>query len=447
MKEKRPEKFNSIKITSLVLYGSLGVSITLTILLLFYDILISREIRVRLLVAVAVIIYLFIVLHIIRKGKSKVGGWLIVALYCGVSFSTLFQWGLNASVGIFASSFVIILTGVLLGSRAIIPITITLAAGLFIIHTLHFFNFFSPELESLSKPSDYFDLLSYITILGIFALVIWISNNQIERSLSRAKKAEAALRAQKESLALALEQESAQLRKAHFQETQQLYKFATLGQSTAATLHELSNHLSILNIDISDLNQAQENSKAIANAQESIEHINLMISQIRRKLDSYDNIQSFAIGRILRKAIKDFSERLIRNNITFRYESKGLDSSLIEGDPLALIQIVTIVVNNAIEACAELPNPSINLSLSKAKDALQISISDNGLGLTDKSAKLLFRPQISNKPSGLGVGLYIAKQLAESHFGGSIYLNNKEASQSGAHFIISIPFKVNKVIN
>lgn len=430
----------SIKVTKLILYGSLCVSIVLTALLLSYDLTVFQTLRFRTLVGITVIIYLVACWILIYQYRIRIASWLLIVLYTAISFTTLLIWGLNAPAGIFTVSFVIILAGILIGSKAILPVSIGVFTLLFSVQVIHSLKIVSPNLSPLYQSSTFLDVVSYVTVLGIFALIIWASGSQFEKSLQRATSAEAALRLQKESLANELEHESALLRETQLKEMRQLYKFATLGQSTAATLHELSNHLSVLNMDIDDLKQQHRNSTAIANAQEGIKHINQMVRQVRRKLDSFDDTMTFKIGPTIKKVLKDLSDKSKFKTIPIRYEGGTLSGTRINGDPLALTQIITILLTNATEACAELPNAKITVSLELDRTSLKIIVSDNGIGINNTEAKSLFTPILSSKPTGMGVGLYIAHHLAVSQFNGNIrYENGKNLDQNETRFIVSIP--------
>lgn len=440
MRKTRLIQYGSTRVTKLILYGSICVSLVLTALLFVYDTIVIHDWRLRSFVGVAVVLYLLATWLVARKKHLRIVSWMLIILYSAVAFSTLLFWGINAAAGIFATSFVIILSGALLGSRAILPVSIVIAVQLFIIQVIHSNNIITPDISALTAHSSYFDIISYIMILGVFSLITWISDNQIEKTLERAKAAEATVRAQKDTLTHELEQESVRLREIQLKEIRQLYQFATLGQSTAATLHELSNHLSILNMDIDDLKQQHRNSKAIANAEDGIEQINLMVRQTRRKLDSYDNVKTFTARVIIRQAIKDLSEKYKSKAIVVRFTTNNLPSTQVSGDPLALSQIVTILVNNAIDACLELPGGKVSIELNANKTSLFISVIDNGIGISKSQKAKLFTPTLSTKPSGMGVGLYIAKHLAESQFKGSIHLeSHSKLSTGGAHFVVTLP--------
>jgi hypothetical protein len=68
---------------------------------------------------------------------------------------------------------------------------------------------------------------------------------------------------------------------------------------------------------------------------------------------------------------------------------------------------------------------NVHLLIPSAKTAraemteggVQISVSDNGPGLTDEVRSKLFEPFLSTKASGMGVGLSVCKTIITSHKG------------------------------
>ncbi len=428
--------YGSKKVINLILFGTLGVAIVLTSLLISYDIWIVKELRIRTLVGVSVIIYLTISKFLLYKNKIHAVSWMLIILYSALSFTTLLYWGLHSAVGIFATSFIIIMSGFLLGSRSLLYVTIGVIMLLIIVQSFHLLEIVKPDLRAMSEESNFLDVISYATILGIFSLITWISSNQMEKTLQRAKDAEKSIRAQKDFLATELEKESTRLREIKLKEVRQLYKFATFGQTTAATLHELSNHLTILNMDIGDLKQQNINSKAIKNAEESIEQINKMVRQARRQLNSYDNTETFNALKTIDRSIQDSQEKFHLYNVELSksYLIKGVFN--IKGNPLALMQILSILLNNALDACYNIPNPQVLVRVERKKDSLFIYVKDNGIGIDPENRNMLFSPIASKKPTGLGVGLYIAHELTNTHFNGTLRALNSEI---GAEFLIKIP--------
>ena len=65
-----------------------------------------------------------------------------------------------------------------------------------------------------------------------------------------------------------------------------------------------------------------------------------------------------------------------------------------------------------------------------------VEVSDTGTGISDEIAAQLFRPFVTSKPGGMGIGLSISKRIIESH-GGEISV--KGNADGGATFTFTLP--------
>lgn len=83
-------------------------------------------------------------------------------------------------------------------------------------------------------------------------------------------------------------------------------------------------------------------------------------------------------------------------------------------DPRALQQVMLNIMNNAADALEGRENPRIVINVSKAGNAIRIKVTDNGCGISEEQQKRLFTPFFTNKASGTGLGLVIAKKLMSS---------------------------------
>ena len=93
---------------------------------------------------------------------------------------------------------------------------------------------------------------------------------------------------------------------------------------------------------------------------------------------------------------------------------------------------MTSLVNNAFEASDE--HQSIWLSISRDHDDLRVTVRDNGRGVASSAMDHLGEPFYTTKPSGRGLGLFLARVFAE-RFGGSLTL----ASDEGTRVTLALP--------
>lgn len=424
--------------TKLILHGTFAAILLLLASLYTYH-LVTTSIWLpgNLWVLFSLLAYLLAAEILLKYSLYLVVNWLLILFYLLIAFSTQLNWGLNTPVSMLTIGFAVLLPSILLNSRYIFPITALAVSGLLLVQT--FFNLSSNpiNLDHLSEPSSYWDVATYTTVLGIFALVSWVASKQREKNEKWAQTAENRLRAQKENLATELEKESARLRAVQLNEIKQLHKFALIGQTTTATLHDLANHLSILSLDIEDLHQQHTHSRAIHNAKESIHNINKMVGQARRQLNSYDGLEKFNAITIINRSVKDTRLKFSSQKIKILKSLIGTRKSfIISNNSIALMQVMTILLNNAHDACIDAANPEIKININCQEQELTVSISDNGHGVPETMRDKIFQPKNSEKNSGLGIGLYIAHHLVVDQLKGRLWL---AASDSGANFVFTIP--------
>jgi two-component system, OmpR family, sensor kinase len=115
------------------------------------------------------------------------------------------------------------------------------------------------------------------------------------------------------------------------------------------------------------------------------------------------------------------------------------DSVSLRGrwDPMRLEQVITNLLSNAIKYGAGKP---IAVRASATGDRVKLEVQDHGIGLDRDDAARIFqrfeRAVSSRFYGGLGLGLYITRQIIEAH-GGDIAVHS--APGEGATFTVTLP--------
>ena len=77
------------------------------------------------------------------------------------------------------------------------------------------------------------------------------------------------------------------------------------------------------------------------------------------------------------------------------------------------------------------------IAVAPAPDGMaQISVADTGPGIHPDMADQLFKPFVTTKATGMGVGLSICRTIVEAH-GGHIRVETND--RGGATFLVTIP--------
>jgi signal transduction histidine kinase len=112
---------------------------------------------------------------------------------------------------------------------------------------------------------------------------------------------------------------------------------------------------------------------------------------------------------------------------------------MVSADEELLEQAIINLLKNAIDAVATVTEPSISLSCRLRDAGVEISVADNGRGLTQDIKDKLFVPFFTTKPGGSGIGLSIARQIALAHHG---QLEVHQIQPSGVVFTLVLPATV-----
>lgn len=100
---------------------------------------------------------------------------------------------------------------------------------------------------------------------------------------------------------------------------------------------------------------------------------------------------------------------------------------LLEIDTYLIEQVLINLILNAMDATQDVVNPKILVAATKnRKGNIQITVSDNGTGISEEIADSIFIPFFSTKKTGSGIGLSLCKQIMILHKG-KIQLRNSDS--------------------
>ena len=106
-------------------------------------------------------------------------------------------------------------------------------------------------------------------------------------------------------------------------------------------------------------------------------------------------------------------------------------------DRFRIEQVITNLLMNAMKYGG---GRLIEIELQERGGRASLSVRDHGMGIAPENHARVFhrfeRAVTANEASGLGLGLYIVRQIAESH-GGTICLDS--AVGEGAKFTLTLP--------
>ncbi len=365
---------------------------------------------------------------------------LIAILGCFVAI----QWGVLNTNSILLLSLAVVMAGILISARYSLYMTFGLTIVLAGLQHAQSTGAMHPDLSWLSTQPTIGDVIGFSAILFVIALVSWLFNRQMEASLIRARQSEKALQRQKDLLEVKVEKRARQLEAAQLEKMQQLYRFAELGQLSTALFHDLANHLSTVNLDIEGL-AAGEQPDIMRRIQRNVGHINDIVRRVRQQIGGKSTTEAFDVADEVREVVKILSPTAEQAGVTVETAiEKSVKPSLsYKGDITRFRQVILNLISNGIEAY---PKPTrrsqpsdrvVTVGLKRQHSTLFISVTDYGRGIRAADQLKIFEPFYTTKKEGVGIGLFIVRQVVEKDFGGELAVTSTK--QQGTIFVISLP--------
>jgi len=345
-------------------------------------------------------------------------------------------WGIVPWISfIYAPDFfnviLVIITGLLLGSMGTLISIFTL---LFIFNTTVLFLTISGFLF-FQPPNYLYFALFYFILYFVFISSTYHYYNTLKSSLILKE----ALQSLNQSLELQVKEE------VHKNKLQQELLFrqsrmAQMGEMIGNIAHQWRQPLNALNLVIQNIyylhvdNELDEKQLKL-----SMEKAKRLTNSMSKTIDDFRNFYSddkeekvFNIAQSIEKAVEIVEESYQHNNI---YLEKRLNTTLtLLGRSSELSQVILNLLSNAKDALVsnKINNPYVTLSLYNNNNIITISIQDNGGGIAEDVVDKIFDPYFSTKKSdeGVGVGLYMSRQIVHS-MNGSLTVSNED---SGAQF-------------
>ncbi|MBE0408764.1 MAG: PAS domain-containing protein [Anaerolineales bacterium] len=215
------------------------------------------------------------------------------------------------------------------------------------------------------------------------------------------------------------EHEQVQLR------NQQLEQRAILGEVTAIFAHEVRNPINNIStgLQLMAMNLQEGDSQR--------ELISRLDQDCNRVAHLIDSILSFArpaehkielvdINLLIDRLLERWRPRMARVKIQHHLLNAS-KNPYVSGDSRALEQVFTNLVSNAVQAMNDqggtLSVTIRNQSINKENDQVEISVADNGPGISEEHRQRIFEPFFTTNKNGTGLGLAIAKRIISAHKG------------------------------
>jgi PAS domain S-box-containing protein len=141
-------------------------------------------------------------------------------------------------------------------------------------------------------------------------------------------------------------------------------------------------------------------------------------------------------GQLIGMALEDMAVMGCDNEFIKRVETNGDNMEL---DPEKFIQLLNILLDNAVKFSPA--GSAVEVDLERDGDMVVVSVLDRGNGIPENSREEIFDRFVQVEDAahhskvGLGLGLYIARQIAEAH-GGTVWVEPRQSGGSIFRFTV-----------
>jgi signal transduction histidine kinase len=163
--------------------------------------------------------------------------------------------------------------------------------------------------------------------------------------------------------------------------------------------------------------------------------------------------ERFNLTDKIRDAIADVVTNQMRKdtsndkNIKIEFESQGVERNdiFIDADKTRIYQVISNLLKNAVKFTKESGTITVTAGVStkkeEAEEVVIVKIKDTGTGIDARVLPKLFTKFSTSSSEGIGLGLYISKNIIEAHRGRIWVENNPDGK--GATFAFSLPCLIN----
>ena len=219
-----------------------------------------------------------------------------------------------------------------------------------------------------------------------------------------------------------------------------------IGYVFSGIRHELGNPINSIKMTLTVLNASLETFDR-ETVQEFLERSLNEVARVEYLLKALRNFSMFETPRVQSLRIDTFLEKFL-SLVADDFKRKGIKIETLSStvamkglvDPRALQQVMLNLMTNAADSLSGRKNPRIDLDFSKTGGWIHVKVIDNGCGMSPQQKADLFKPFLTSKPGGTGLGLVIVKKML-SEMNCTIDVDSR--MDVGTTVTISIPRGIN----
>lgn len=218
-------------------------------------------------------------------------------------------------------------------------------------------------------------------------------------------------------------------------------RLAAIGEAMTGLAHESRNALqrsqAYLEVLASELEGQPEPLELVSRLQKAQNHLHQLYEEVRQYAAPLrPRLAPCAIPRLIEETWANLEHVWRDRDAQLSFASQH-GPSPVAVDRIMMEQVFRNILENALAACPDPVRVEVRCETiaRPAGPRLRIAVRDNGPGLTAEQKRRIFDPFYTTKTRGTGLGMTLARRIAEAH-GGSIGVGG---GGPGAEIIVELP--------
>jgi len=233
----------------------------------------------------------------------------------------------------------------------------------------------------------------------------------------------------------------------HHKEMAHVTRLSTAGEMASGMAHELNQPLTAL-LSYCGTAKSMVNSMSspppqlgeiLERASEQAHRAGDIIRHLRDFVSKGDNHRKLLdLDQVIRDIIIFLKHEVQASDVRINFYP-GSHARKVMADKMQIEQVLINLVRNSLEAIggAKISEGQVIIqSRLLSNDSVEVTVSDNGPGISPDMVDIVFHPFQTNKPSGMGIGLSLSSTIIETH-GGKLRVDKDY--QNGALFGFELP--------
>ena len=224
-----------------------------------------------------------------------------------------------------------------------------------------------------------------------------------------------------------------------------LQHLATMGELTAALAHELRQPLTAISLNVdaaesrlrSEAPDVRELKEILRDIRADTRRANEVIGRIRDLvLKREAPSEPLDLNSFVAETLHLLTAEALSRHVQVRVELCP-GNPLVAGNRTQLQQVLINLATNAMEAMAAATSARLTVRTRPSADHVEVTVTDCGEGIDPKHMPRLFESFFTTKRDGMGLGLFLARSIVESHRG-RIWADNNPDGGTTFHFTVPL---------